>query len=254
MKKIAFFDSGIGGLSVLHEALKHMPNERYIYFADSNHAPYGTKSSIHIQELVLDAVDFLVQQDIKALVLACNTATSVAIKALRLQYDFPIIGMEPAVKPAVESSKHKKTLVCATERTLAENKLKLLIKDLNAEEKVAQLSLQGLVLFAEKFEFSTPQVHRYLTERFSSIDWREFDSIVLGCTHFLFFKKAIRSIIPIHVRILDGNFGTIKQLKSKISHPPLDTERSIDYVLSKNPMPLNYFEKYFHILNQQSSL
>src|SRR5947208_158274 len=99
---IAIFDSGIGGLTVLHQALKKLPTENFIYYADSKHVPYGEKSKEEVLEYVLDAAAFLVNKKIKALVLACNTATSIAAKELRNGYDFPVIGMEPAVKPAVE--------------------------------------------------------------------------------------------------------------------------------------------------------
>lgn len=254
MKKIAFFDSGIGGLSVLHEALQIMPNEQYIYFADSNHAPYGIKSSSKIKQLVFNAVEFLSQLELKALVVACNTATSVAIKDLRKMYNFPIIGMEPAVKLAIESSLQKKTLVCATDRTLAENKLRLLINDLGAADRVERLSLQNLVLLAENFELNSPNVKHYLMQRFSTINWNEFDSIVLGCTHFLFFKDAIRKVIPKQIRILDGNQGTVKQLQSRLidySPPP---PSPIQYFRSKKLMPTTYFDYYFNMLNQQTSL
>ncbi|MGB1243021.1 MAG: glutamate racemase, partial [Chitinophagales bacterium] len=124
---IAFFDSGVGGISVLKEALTLLPNENYLYFADSKNAPYGVKSSEHIRSLMLDATDFLAQQNIKALVVACNTGTSVAIKDLRKKYSFPIIGMEPAIKPALLNDLSKKVLVFATERTLLEDKFHSLV-------------------------------------------------------------------------------------------------------------------------------
>lgn len=250
MKKLAFFDSGLGGLTVLHEALKQMPHEQYIYFADSNNAPYGTQSTAAIKTLVSDAVDFLVQKDIKALVLACNTATSVVIKDLRQQYSIPIIGMEPAVKPAIELASNKKTLLCATKKTLAENKLKLLIENLNAADKVERLSLQELVSFAENFEFKGLNVRNYLSRSFSKINWAEFDSIVLGCTHFVYFKQIIEQLIPPHIHILDGNKGTVKHLQNTI---PLNTNNHtfpIEFFSSKTPMPLTHFAPCFTLLNQ----
>lgn len=250
MKKLAFFDSGLGGLTVLHEALKQMPNEQYVYFADSDNAPYGTQSTAAIKALVFDAVEFLVQQDIKALVLACNTATSVVINDLRQQYSIPIIGMEPAVKPAVELASNKKTLICATNKTLAENKLKLLIENLNAADKVERLSLQGLVSFAENFEFKGLNVHGYLTRSFSKINWTEFDSIVLGCTHFVYFKQLIRQIIPPHVHILDGNQGTVKHLKNTITLNKHKKTFPIEFFNSKKTMPFTHFAPCFTLLNQ----
>lgn len=252
MKKLAFFDSGLGGLTVLHEALKQMPHEQYIYFADSDNAPYGTQSTTAIKALVFDAVEFLIQQDIKALILACNTATSVVIRDLRQQYSIPIIGMEPAIKPALELSNNKKTLICATEKTLSENKLQLLIENLNATNKVKRLSLQQLVFFAENFEFEGPQVRNYLKHSFSKINWAEFDSIVLGCTHFIYFKKIIQELIPSYIHILDGNKGTVKHLKDTISLNVSGNTFPIEFFSSKKAMPSDYFSPCFTLLNQQS--
>jgi glutamate racemase len=252
MKKLAFFDSGLGGLTVLYESLKQMPYEQYIYFADSDNAPYGTQSTAAIKALVFDALDFLIQQDIKALVVACNTATSVVIKDLRQQYSIPIIGMEPAIKPAIALPTNKKTLVCATNKTLAENKLQLLIENLNATDKVERLSLQGLVSFAENFEFEGLQVRNYLNHSFLKVNWSEFDSIVLGCTHFIYFKNIIKELIPPHIHILDGNKGTIKHLQSTISLNTNSHTFPIDFFSSKKPMPAAHFAPCFALLDQQN--
>ena len=249
--KIAFLDSGIGGLTVLHEALQLMPNEQYIYFADSKNAPYGTKSPAAIRALVFQAVDFLAQFELKALVLACNTATSVAVKELRKAYDFPIIGMEPAVKPAVDANNNKKILVCATDRTLAANKLKTLIQNLNATDQVEQLSLQKLVLFAEEFNFQSPAINDYLSTSFENIQWQEFDSIVLGCTHFPYFKNQIQALVPPHIRIWDGNYGTAKHLQSRIAPSTATSSSPVQYFISKEATPASYFHKYFSLINRQ---
>lgn len=248
--KIAFFDSGIGGLTVLHEALQLMPNERYIYYADSDNTPYGTKPTELVKEFVFEAVAFLMKQDIKALVLACNTATSVAINDLRQRYNIPIIGMEPAVKSGVQSAQDKKTLVCATEKTLAESRLQTLIQNLQAEDKVEKLSLQQLVLFAEKFQFEGAAVEAYLAERFAGIQWADFSSIVLGCTHFPYFKPLLQRLLPSHVRILDGNIGTVKHLQKQII-PTTQTQPSpIEYFISGKKAEREYFDKYFATLQK----
>jgi len=247
--KIAFFDSGMGGLTVLREAIRLMPNEQYIYFADSENAPYGTKSSAMIKKLVFDAVDFLSEIGIKALVLACNTATSVAVEDLRKHYAFPIIGMEPAVKPAVESAPHKKTLVCATDKTLAEDSLRILIQNLDAEDQVEQLSLQSLVLFAEKFDFGHARIEAYLKDRFAPINWSEFDSIVLGCTHFPYFKREIAALLPAHVRILDGNVGTVTHLKNRVIPTQNNSPLPIEYFLSGKKADASLFDRYFDLMD-----
>ena len=122
--KIGFFDSGIGGLSVLHHALKVFPNEQFLFFADKKHVPYGEKTSEQVLEYTSEAVEFMIENDVKAIVIACNTATSVAITTLREKYDLPIIGMEPAVKKALDENDTMRVLVCATPITVRGKKLK----------------------------------------------------------------------------------------------------------------------------------
>ncbi|UGU14182.1 glutamate racemase [Sinomicrobium kalidii] len=245
---IAFFDSGAGGLTVLHEAIKKMPGEHYIYFGDSHNAPYGTKSREEIRELVFKAVDFLTAKGLKALVLACNTATSAAVAELREKYDFPIIGMEPAVKPAIENSREHKVLVCATDLTLKEEKLNNLVRNLNAGDKVDYLSLQKLVMFAENFEFDGQQVTAYLKEKLAQADWSKYDSIVLGCTHFIFFREQIRRFIPARIRILDGNEGTVNNLMTKIDIRNSPEKKEIQYYISGSRAAAGHFQRYLDYL------
>lgn len=210
--KIAFFDSGIGGLNVLREAVLLMPDEKYIYYADSRNAPYGIRPKEEVMSLTFEAVERIADQGIKALVVACNTATSIAIDTLREHFDFPIIGMEPAVKTAVEKHKDKKVLVLATPLTLRENKFHSLLRRLDSEDKVDILPLMGLVEFAESFIFSDDRITAYLEESFSGVDLDLYSSIVLGCTHFSFFKEQIYEITKNRLEIYDGNTGTAKRL------------------------------------------
>lgn len=242
--KIAFFDSGIGGLTVLAEAMKQLPAEEFIYFADTKNIPYGIKDNESIKNLVLDAIEFLSGKDIKALVVACNTATSVVVKSLREKYDFPIIGMEPAVKPATERNGNHKILVCATDRTLAEDKLISLIKNLKATHRVELLSLQQLVVHAEEFDFHSDVLLNYLNEKLSKYNWDDFDSIVLGCTHFIFFRALIKEILPNHIQILDGNKGTVKRLISLIQPERQKLKRGVEYFKSKSIVSPLYFDHY----------
>ena len=214
--RIGFFDSGIGGLTVLHEAIQVYPHAHYLYYADTENVPYGTKKKKEIRKLVLSAVDFLSDKKIDLLVVACNTATSVAIKSLREKYEFPIIGMEPAVKPAAERSKGKtkqnRILVCATKLTLKEQKLIDLIADLKASDKVDLLSLQKLVRYAEDMKMDSKTVKKYLKKKMETVDWERYSSVVLGCTHFLYYRSLIQEIIPPHIAIIDGNKGTINRM------------------------------------------
>ncbi|MEM4326054.1 MAG: glutamate racemase [Candidatus Pacearchaeota archaeon] len=213
MKEIAFFDSGVGGLTVLKETMKLLPFESYIYFADTDNVPYGIKPKEEVKKLVIDAVDFLVGQKVKMVVVACNTATSVAIKDLRNRFSLPIVGMEPAVKPALQNTVNKKVLVLATSLTLAEQKLKELIETYDKNHQVDKLPLDGLVRFAENFDFNSQEVVNYLKNEFSKVNIDDYGTIVLGCTHFLYFKKTIKTLVSKETILIDGNEGTAKNIK-----------------------------------------
>lgn len=213
--RIGFFDSGIGGMTVLHQALRLLPNENYIFYADTLHVPYGEKPKEEVREYIFNAVDFMANQGIKALVIACNTATSIAVDDLRQKYDFPILGIEPAVKPAVQccEGKRKKVLVLATNLTLREEKFHNLVKSIDYHDIVESLPLPGLVQFAENFEFREEKVVPYLKEKLSLFDLKQYGTIVLGCTHFPYFENSIKKIFPEEVDIISGSIGTAKNLK-----------------------------------------
>ncbi|CAM3119645.1 glutamate racemase [Sporolactobacillus spathodeae] len=217
--KIAFFDSGIGGLTVLHQARKILPDEDYLFYADTAHVPYGEKSKEEVRAFVLEAADFIASQSVKALVVACNTATSIAIEELRRTYAFPIIGIEPAVKPAVQVStrKRRKVLVLATELTLKEAKFHHLVERIDHDEIVDSLPLPGLVRFAERFVFDPEQVIPYLKKAASGLNLSEYGTVVLGCTHFPLFKDSIRQIFPEDTDIIDGSIGTSNHLRHQLA-------------------------------------
>lgn len=217
--KIGIFDSGLGGLSVLNEALSKLSEHEFLYYADVKNVPYGQKSRDEILKFSFDAVKFLVKNGAKAVVVACNTATSVAIKELRAaNLSVPIIGMEPAVKKAHDLSHNDalKTLVIATPVTVNGAKLKELITNLNAKDKTELLALPRLVNFAEKAEFESENVKSYLKDKLGKFDLSKFDFLVLGCTHFNYFKDSLREILPPNVSIIDGNEGTVKRLISEL--------------------------------------
>ena len=212
--KIAFFDSGIGGLSVLAEALRRFSGAEFLYFADEDHVPYGTKSRAEIVRLSLDAVRFLVSRGADAVVVACNTATSAAISELRGAFSVPVIGMEPAVKLAADSFGARPTLLIATPLTIAGEKLARLVGRLECE--TWSLPLPCLVEFAQDLEFDSPAVRAYLREELGKFELERLGSLVLGCTHFNYFKDVLREILPPQVRIIDGIDGTLNRLASEL--------------------------------------
>ncbi len=213
--KIGIFDSGVGGLTVMHEALKLMPNEDYVFYADTRHVPYGEKSKDEVRQYVIEAADYLAAQNIKALVIACNTATSIAVTDLRQRYDFPVIGIEPAVKPAVQNSiiKHKKVLVLATRLTLNEEKFHNLVKSIDTEDIVESVPMPGLVQLAEERKFGDEDVLPYLEQALGDLDLRQYGTVVLGCTHFPYFRSNLCRFFPEEVDIIDGSNGTARHLQ-----------------------------------------
>jgi glutamate racemase len=215
--KIGVFDSGIGGLSVLHVARKVLPDEHYLYYADTAHVPYGTKPKEEIRGYIFAAITFLRDQGCEAIVVACNTATSVAIDDLRAAFTLPIIGMEPAVKPAVQAHDQKRVLVVATEMTLKEPKFHNLVSKVDNDGIVDYLSLQELVLFSERFAFEDETVLPYLRTRLAQVEVAAYGHVVLGCTHFLYFRPHLQRMFPADTIILDGNAGTVQHLKSRVA-------------------------------------
>lgn len=224
--RIAFIDSGIGGLTVLRQALAELPTDLFIYYADTLNAPYGVKPKADVAAHVLAAADFLAGQRIDALVLACNTATAVAVQTLRERYPFPVIGMEPAVKPALIHNTGKKVMVFATSLTLRESKLETLISNLGQGHRVVRRALDRLIPFAESFEFDSQAVRDYLEGHLADVRWSEYESVVLGCTHFLFYRSLIQDCAGPDIRLLDGNQGTVSQLARVLK--PMRTQAAPD--------------------------
>lgn len=216
MKSIAVFDSGIGGLTFLREAWRHLPGENFIYYADTDNVPYGTKPEEDVRRFVGNAVAFLEQQGIKALVIACNAATSAAVAGLRRQYAFPILGMEPAIKPALAYAGEKKVLVFSTSLTARGDKLRMLISQLKREDQVVTLPFDELVKTAEAFDFTSSRVQELIREKLASVNVSHFGAVVLGCTHFIFYRELIQQALPSAMQVFDGNSGTLKNLEKTL--------------------------------------
>ena len=210
---VGVFDSGVGGLTVAREIMRQLPNERIVYFGDTARVPYGSKSRDTVLRYSRQIIRFLRTREVKAIVIACNTATSAAASIMRQKYTIPIIGIEPAVKPAVEQSHGRRVMVVATPLTIREEKLKNLVDRVDNAHHVDLLPLPELVTFAEREEFNSPQVEAYLHKELSSYDLSTYGELVLGCTHFNYFKDSFRKIMPSQVQIIDGNRGTVNQLK-----------------------------------------
>ena len=254
--KIAFFDSGVGGLSVLHHAMKVLPHEQFIFFADEDNVPYGTKSKEQVRDFVAGAFDFLMTKDVKAIVTACNTATSVAVAEMRRRYDIPIIGMEPAAKKALDMDGEHRVLVTATPITVKGRKMELLIEKVDKDHLVDRLALPELVEFAERQEFESQAVTDYLVSQFAPFDFSEYSALVLGCTHFNYFKDTMRRLLPDNVAFVDGNEGTVRELirRLKERNQLEDQRQTVEYYYSgrmvKEAAELDRLQAYLRRLDK----
>lgn len=213
---VGFLDSGVGGISVLNEALQILPNENYIFFGDSANAPYGTKDKEEVRKLTEDVVEKLADMGAKAVVIACNTATGVAADYLRKKYKYlPIIGIEPALKPAALEHEHEKIIVMATPRTLVERKFANLMQRYEKSAEIIPVPCGGLMEFVEAGKYEGEEVEDFLRELLKGK--KDVTAAVLGCTHYPFLKNSIRKILGSQVEIYDGGAGTARQLKRRLS-------------------------------------
>jgi glutamate racemase len=224
-RPIGFFDSGVGGLSVMKEAIQVMPNENYIYFGDSKNAPYGVKSVEEVRDLTFKAVEFLLNKGVKGIAIACNTATSAAVADLRKVYpDLPLVGIEPALKPAVELNKDGNILIMATSMTLKEEKFNRLMNRYKDRASIIPVPCPGLVEFIESGKLDGKEVEEYLFEKMNTYNGGKIASIVLGCTHYPFIKDTLVKIIGKDITIIDGGLGTAKELRRRLREKNLLTE------------------------------
>ena len=229
---IGFFDSGVGGVSVLHTARRILPNEHFLYYGDNGHAPYGPKPLEEIRRLSAESVGVLLDRGVKAVVIACNTATSAYAEILRAELKLPVIGMEPALKPAQEARHGGEILVLATQATLTLPKFQRLMKRYG--DHVIPVVGRGLVELVEAGRADSPETEAALRELLGRYVGRSIDSVVLGCTHYPFLAGAIRRMFP-EAELFDGRTGTCMRLKHLLEAGGLrskGTEGSVEFLTS----------------------
>lgn len=223
---IGVFDSGVGGLSVLHEIRKLLPHENLLYVADSAHAPYGEKSKDYILERSTAIVEFFISQQVKAIVVACNTATGAAVKELRPQYALPIIAMEPAVKPASERTQTGAIGVMATSRTLASNNSQVLFARFADQVSIIPQACPGLVEQVERGELTTDKTRALVSQYVLPLVEQNADYIVLGCTHYPFLASLIQEIAGPAVSVIDSGMAIARELRSRLEKAEILTHRA----------------------------
>jgi glutamate racemase len=239
---IGVFDSGVGGLSILDEALRQLPQHNYMYLADSANAPYGEKSSDWIAARSLILCKYLAHQGCDAIVVACNTATAEAIKQIRAQLNIPIIGVEPGIKPAAMQSQNGIVGVLATEATLRSDKFNSLLATLPENCRFIKQAGAGLVPLIEAGKADSDETLDLLGKHLEPILDAGSDTLVLGCTHYPFLRKSIRKLLGDSITLIDTSDAVIRQLKRQLEtsgqNPRSEKRGSVTFISSKNEASL----------------
>jgi glutamate racemase len=209
---IGLFDSGVGGTSIWKEVHALLPNESSIYLADSKNAPYGQKTQEEIIELSKKNTEILLENNCKLIIVACNTATTNAIKVLRNTYDVPFIGIEPAIKPAALHSKTHKIGILATQGTLNSQLFHQTVA-LYSDVKVVEQIGYELVQLIENGEMHSEKMTQLLEDYLLPMVAQDIDYLVLGCTHYPYLIPQIKKILPKHIKIIDSGEAVAKQTK-----------------------------------------
>lgn len=222
---VGVLDSGVGGISVLRALVAELPHEDFSFFGDSANAPYGEKDEATVLALTSDVVERQLAAGAKAIVIACNTATSVAAAPLRAAHpEVPIVGIEPALKPAAEALPHGRVLVMATEVTLRLDKYHELARAWGGECEVTSVPCPGLAARIERGDLDAPDLQemvRSLVGRYAGA----VDAVVLGCTHYPFVRRQIAEVLGPGVRFFDGGAGTARQLRARLAAEDLLSRR-----------------------------
>lgn len=218
---IGVFDSGVGGLSVLKSIRKELPSEDLIYVADSGYAPYGEKSPVIVEKRAVNIAKFLLENGAKAIVVACNTATAVAVTSLRSMFTVPIVAMEPAIKPAVKSTRSGIIGILATIGTLESSQFAALLEQFGGYAQVIKVPCPGLVEKVEEAELTSQSTRNLLNKYLTPLLDKDVDTIVLGCTHYPFLIPIIADIAGPHIRIIDTSEAVSRQLKRRLENENL---------------------------------
>ncbi len=239
---IGLFDSGIGGTSIWKEIHTLLPNEDTIYLADSKNAPYGEKTKEEIIHLSIKNTEFLLNQNCKIIVVACNTATTNAIKELREKYTIPFIGIEPAIKPAALHSQTQKIGILATKGTLNSDLFYKSVEQFKNIQIIEQIGF-GLVELIENGKINSVEMKELLNQYLNPMIESNIDYLVLGCSHYPYLIPQIKSILPNTIKIIDSGEAVAKQTKAvlleKVGLREIDKISSQLFYTNANPKILS---------------
>ena len=249
---IAVFDSGLGGISVLRHLRKRMPGERYLYFGDSANAPYGSRSTAEVRDLTLAAAEKLMaEKPLKALVLACNTATAAAVKDLRRSYpDLIVIGIEPALKVAADNYPGGRIGVMATEVTLREEKFDTLLHRFHENCAITKIPMPGLVQLVEAGKTGSPEMEQLLRTLLAPYIGR-LDAVVLGCTHYPLAAADISRVLGKEVVLLDGGDGTARETRRRLAEAGLLEEGRGELIMENSSKDPGLLARGYELLKER---
>lgn len=251
---IGVFDSGIGGTSIWKAIHQLLPNEPTIYLADSKNAPYGQKSKQEIVALSMKNTELLLEMGCKLIVVACNTATTNAIKELRATYNVPFIGIEPAIKPAALHSKTQTIGILATQGTLNSELFNKTV-EMYQETKIIEQIGHGLVPLIESGSINSPEMTHLLHEYLTPMIAANIDYLVLGCSHYPYLIPQIKKILPPHIHIIDSGEAVAKQtqnvLKEKVGLSNLTESHPIFYTNTNPKVLSDILENKFEVVQKE---
>jgi glutamate racemase len=211
---IGVFDSGAGGLTVLLALQQELPNENYIYFGDTAHIPYGKRTEADISALTQQVIRFLIEQGVKLVVVACNTASQVALSTLRATFPIPFVGVVPAVKPAARATKRGCIGITATDQAIKTRYLQQLIEEFASDVQVYAIGCPELVMLVERGELDGPVVEETVRQNLQPLLSNEVDVVVLGCTHFPALRPAIERVVGKRVQVIDSGAAIARRTRT----------------------------------------
>lgn len=231
-RPIGVFDSGVGGLTVVKEIMKQLPSESIVYFGDTARVPYGTKSAATVTKYSMQDIRFLLTHDIKAIVIACNTASALSLDAVKNEFDIPIIGVvRPGAISAVAGTVNKKVGIIGTQATISSKAYEKCIKSMDNEIETFNMACSLFVPLVEEGWFDNEIAYKIAQEYLGTLKDKDIDTLILGCTHYPLLMKIIGKIIGEKVKLINPAFETAKQLKEMLSEKGMlrDQSREPEY-------------------------
>uniref|UniRef100_A0A832DHQ7 Glutamate racemase n=1 Tax=Ignavibacterium album TaxID=591197 RepID=A0A832DHQ7_9BACT len=227
-KPIGVFDSGIGGLTVVKRLMSVLPKESIVYFGDTARVPYGSKSNETVIEYSIQNTKFLLQKGVKAVVVACNTASSIALNELRKNFDVPIIGMiVPGAQMAIDETRNKKIGVIGTRATISNKAYSKAIKEIDSEIEVYEKACPLFVPLAEEGWTHHKATYEIAEEYLKELREKSIDTLVLGCTHYPILADVIQDVIGKNVKLIDSGIASSEVVRSELHRIGLETNSAI---------------------------